>query len=103
MTIMLETPAATNRARERSEAARRQPPCRREPQRWGDREDPALVALCRRECPRRLACAVDAVRTKAPLEGIWAGIYVPDTQRGREYAMRRLQSLASLAGRDEHP
>lgn len=72
-------------------------PCRREPHRWSDRDDPTLVALCRRECPRRFACAADAVAAKSPLEGIWAGIYVPPTQRGREYAMRRLESLASLA------
>ena len=103
MTVMLETPVAPRSARERPDsAARPQAPCRRDPQRWGIREDPALLALCRRECPRRLACAVDAVGTKAPLEGIWAGYYVPNTQRGREYAMRRLHTLASMAGRAEH-
>ncbi len=102
MTVMLDTPAAPNRTGERSRAAaRRQPPCLREPQRWGATDDPVLVALCRQECPRRLACARDAVAAKNPLEGIWAGIYVPNTQRGREYAMRRLHSLASMTGHDE--
>ena len=102
MTMMLQTPVAPPRPGERPDAAdRRQPPCLREPQRWGPTDDPALVALCRQDCPRRLACARDAVAAKKPLEGVWAGIYVPPTQRGREYAMRRLESLAGRAGRDE--
>ena len=99
MTVLLETPLAPRRPGGVAAAsARRQPPCLREPQRWDATDDPVLVALCRRECPRRLACALDAVTANVPLEGIWAGIYVPATQRGREYAMRRLATLAAMGG-----
>ena len=98
MTIMLDTPTSARPIGPgRAAPAQRLAPCRRDPARWDDPEDPALLAMCRQQCPRRFACAADAVTSKVPLEGIWAGIYVPNTQRGREYAMRRLHSLAAMS------
>ena len=104
MTIMLDTPTFTRPIGfGRAAPARRLAPCRLDPDRWGDREDPALLAMCRLQCHRRFDCAADAVASTFPLEGIWAGIYVPNTQRGREYAMRRLHSLAGMGRRLERP
>ena len=102
MTVMLEMPATLPGTRERLDrAAERLAPCRRNPERWtGPGNDVALVQMCRTECPRRFACAVDAVNTKARVEGIWAGVFVPaNSSRTREYALRRLDSLASLGRR----
>ena len=74
-------------------------PCTADPDRWGEGEnDPALRALCR-TCHRRFECANDALHTKNA-EGIWSGIFIPSNRdwRGRNHAMMRLRSLATIGG-----
>ena len=77
-------------------------PCLRNPDRWADGgDDPALKALCR-GCPRRWLCATEALKTPG-IEGMIAGVYVPDDGRARVFALRQLQSLAAYAGYASQP
>lgn len=73
------------------------PACTSDPDRWATTDpDEGAVALCR-SCPRRWACARDACQTPA-VEGLWAGVVVPESGRARAFALRRLQSLAEHGG-----
>lgn len=73
------------------------PPCRNDPDGWLDRgNDPELKALCR-ACPRRWVCAKEAVETPGA-EGLWSGVNIPESGRGRAFAMRQLRFLASYGG-----
>ncbi len=69
------------------------PPCVADPDRWVEAvgDDPLARALCR-GCPRRWACAEDALRI-SPASGIWAGVCIPESGRGRSHALRQLKSL----------
>ena len=67
-------------------------PCERDPDRWTTSADEGARALCRR-CVHRWQCAEDACRTPGA-EGVWAGIHIPETGRGRQFALRQLRSLA---------
>jgi WhiB family transcriptional regulator, redox-sensing transcriptional regulator len=73
------------------------PVCAADPDRWTtvDPDDEAK-ALCR-ECPRRWLCAGEAWRTPGA-EGLWAGVVIPESGRGRSYARRRLRTLAEFGG-----
>jgi WhiB family redox-sensing transcriptional regulator len=91
MTAMLDLP----RARVTPPKA----PCTADPDRWADGDnDPALRAACR-GCFRRFDCAKGALDTKGA-EGIWSGIFIPPNRdwRGRNHALLRLQSLATIGG-----
>jgi WhiB family redox-sensing transcriptional regulator len=82
-----------------SASPRRTPatPCRFDPERWAaGGDDPELKALCR-ACPRRWLCAKEAVETPGA-EGMWSGVNIPETGRGREFALRQLRTLASHGG-----
>jgi WhiB family redox-sensing transcriptional regulator len=71
--------------------------CTRDPERWttaADDED--AKAICRM-CPRRWACAREAVELPKA-EGLWAGIVVPEAGRGRGHALRQLRELAERNG-----
>lgn len=74
-------------------------PCTLDPDRWAEGvNDPALRAQCR-GCHRRFDCANDALNTHGA-EGIWSGIFIPPLRdwRGRNHAMLRLRSLATIGG-----
>jgi WhiB family redox-sensing transcriptional regulator len=91
MTVMLDLP--------RTKVAPPTAPCTADPDRWADGEnDPALRALCR-GCYRRFDCAKDALNTRGA-EGIWSGIFIPPNRdwRGRNHALLRLRSLATIGG-----
>lgn len=70
--------------------------CTRDPDRWTMTADEGAKAICR-GCPRRWRCAREACETPA-VEGIWAGIQIPETGRGRQFALRQLRSLAEQNG-----
>lgn len=74
--------------------------CAADPDSWMAATDAATSdaakAVCR-GCPRRWLCARDAVETPGA-EGIWAGILVPESGRGRTFALRQLRSLAERGG-----
>jgi WhiB family redox-sensing transcriptional regulator len=89
MTAMLDLP--------HGRVAPVQSPCTVDPDRWAEgTNEPALRAMCR-GCHRRFDCAKDALDTPGA-EGIWSGIFIPPTRdyRGRNHAMLRLQSLATI-------
>ena len=74
-------------------------PCTADPDRWAEGvNDPALRAMCR-GCFRRFDCAKDALNTNGA-EGIWSGIFIPPLRdwRGRNHALLRLHSLATIGG-----
>ena len=70
--------------------------CTRDPERWVTTADEVAKAICRL-CPRRWACARDAVELPRA-EGLWAGVVIPEAGRGRTFALRQLRSLAEQNG-----
>jgi WhiB family redox-sensing transcriptional regulator len=70
--------------------------CTRDPERWTTAADDGARALCR-ACPRCWACAQEACRTRGA-EGLWAGILIPGTGRGRRHALKQLRELAEQNG-----
>ncbi|MET0453439.1 MAG: WhiB family transcriptional regulator [Mycobacterium sp.] len=70
--------------------------CTRDPERWTTAADEDAKTICRM-CPRRWACAREAVELPKA-EGLWAGIVVPETGRGRGHALRQLRELAERNG-----
>ncbi|WP_326545848.1 WhiB family transcriptional regulator [Mycolicibacterium sp. ND9-15] len=70
--------------------------CTRDPDRWAVGADDGAKELCR-ACPRRWLCAQEACQTSGA-SGVWAGIYIPDSGRARQFALRQLQSLAERNG-----
>jgi WhiB family redox-sensing transcriptional regulator len=52
--------------------------------------------MCR-ACPRRWLCAREACETPHA-EGMWAGVFVPESGRTRTFALRQLRSLAEHGG-----
>jgi WhiB family transcriptional regulator, redox-sensing transcriptional regulator len=73
------------------------PACASDPERWTTTDpDDEAKALCR-ACPRRWLCAWQAWHTPGA-RGLWAGVVIPESGRAREFARRRLRSLAELGG-----
>jgi WhiB family redox-sensing transcriptional regulator len=70
--------------------------CVQDPERWTTTADEGAKALCR-ACPRRWVCARDACELPRA-EGLWAGIVIPESGRGRTFALRQLRSLAESHG-----
>jgi WhiB family transcriptional regulator, redox-sensing transcriptional regulator len=70
--------------------------CTADPERWFSSPDEAAKAICR-ACPRRWLCARDACETPHA-EGMWAGVFVPESGRPRTFALRQLRSLAEHGG-----
>jgi len=70
--------------------------CTRDPERWTSTADEQAKAICR-ACPRRWMCARDACELPRA-EGLWAGIVIPESGRGRTFALRQLRSLAERNG-----
>jgi WhiB family transcriptional regulator, redox-sensing transcriptional regulator len=78
------------------------PICTVNPERWTTCEpDEGARALCL-ACPRRLLCAREAYQLPS-VEGLWAGVVVPESGRAREFALRRLRSLAERGGYQVRP
>lgn len=70
--------------------------CTRDPDRWTTAPDAESIALCR-ACPRRWLCAREAVESPGA-EGLWGGVLIPESGRGRAFALRKLRSLAERNG-----
>jgi WhiB family redox-sensing transcriptional regulator len=68
--------------------------CMQDPDRWATATevDEEAKALCR-ACPRRWDCAREACRAPG-VQGIWAGVFVPESGRTRAFALGQLRSLA---------
>jgi WhiB family transcriptional regulator, redox-sensing transcriptional regulator len=73
-------------------------PCTDDPDRWlrATDDDEAAKTACR-ACPRRWKCAQEACLTPAAV-GLWAGVVLPESGRGRQFALRQLRSLAERHG-----
>lgn len=73
------------------------PVCAADPERWTTSEpDDEAKALCQ-ACPRRWLCAREACQDPN-VEGLWAGVVIPESGRPREFAIRRLRALAERGG-----
>ncbi|MGV0837136.1 WhiB family transcriptional regulator [Mycolicibacterium thermoresistibile] len=70
--------------------------CTNDPERWTTMPDDDAKAICR-ACPRRWLCAREAVESPKA-EGLWAGIVIPESGRGRTFALRQLRTLAERNG-----
>lgn len=70
--------------------------CTREPERWTGAADEAAKTICR-ACPRRWLCAREACELPG-VEGLWAGVVIPESGRARTFALRQLRSLAERNG-----
>ncbi len=70
--------------------------CATDPERWTTGSDGKAKALCR-ICARRWLCAREAWETPRA-EGLWAGVVIPESGRGRDFALRQLRSLAEFGG-----
>jgi WhiB family redox-sensing transcriptional regulator len=70
--------------------------CTRDPERWTTIPDDEAKTICR-SCPRRWLCAREACELPG-VEGLWAGVVVPETGRARTFALRQLRSLAERNG-----
>ncbi len=78
------------------------PVCTADPERWTTTEpDEEAIAICR-GCPRRFLCAREACNL-AGVEGLWAGVVIPESERPREFALRRLRTLAEHGGQQVRP
>jgi WhiB family transcriptional regulator, redox-sensing transcriptional regulator len=78
------------------------PACVGDPERWTTTDpDDGAKALCR-QCPRRWLCAWQAWHTPGA-QGLWAGVVIPESGRARDFARRRLRSLAELGGYPVRP
>jgi WhiB family transcriptional regulator, redox-sensing transcriptional regulator len=78
------------------------PVCTADPERWTTTEpDEQAVAICR-GCPRRFLCAREACNLSG-VEGLWAGVTIPESGRGRDFALRRLRTLAEHGGQEVRP
>jgi WhiB family redox-sensing transcriptional regulator len=76
-------------------------PCVDDPERWTTAIDEDAKALCR-ACLRRWLCAREACEMPGA-EGLWAGVVVPESGRGRTFALRKLRSLAKFGGFPPRP
>ncbi|WP_082983072.1 WhiB family transcriptional regulator [Mycobacterium sp. 1423905.2] len=73
------------------------PMCTVDPERWTTTEpDDEAKALCQM-CPRRALCAREAYQDPN-VEGLWAGVVIPESGRARDFALRRLRALAERGG-----
>jgi WhiB family redox-sensing transcriptional regulator len=70
--------------------------CTQDPDRWTTAADITAKTICR-ACPRRWLCAREACELPS-VEGLWAGVVIPETGRARTFALRQLRSLAERNG-----
>ena len=78
------------------------PVCSLDPDRWTTcQPDEEAKALCL-ACPRRWLCAREACQDPN-VEGLWAGVVIPESGRPRDFALRRLRALAERGGYQVRP
>jgi WhiB family transcriptional regulator, redox-sensing transcriptional regulator len=77
------------------------PACTTDPERWTTHPDEEAKALCR-ACPLRCRCAREAWETPGA-EGLWAGVVIPESGRGRGFALGQLRELAAHGGYPVRP
>ncbi|MBV8966937.1 MAG: WhiB family transcriptional regulator [Mycobacteriaceae bacterium] len=77
--------------------------CTQDPDRWASatEADEGATAICR-ACPWRWECAREACELPG-VQGIWAGVFVPEAGRPRTFALRQLRSLADHGARSVRP
>ncbi len=83
-------------------------PCVRDPGLWDSSDNTQAIEGCRRHCPRRFACAQEALDQSASvrsgLAGVIAGVAIPDqnaygTSKAHRAALRRLEAVAQQGRR----
>lgn len=81
------------------------PPCMLAPQLWDSSDNAEALAACRQQCPRRFACAQEALagpkHLVSSLNGVIAGIAIPEqneygTSKAHKAALKRLETIAAL-------
>lgn len=81
------------------------PPCMLAPELWDSSDNTAAIAACRRQCPRRFACAQEALsgpkHLVSSLNGVIAGIAIPEqneygTSKAHKAALKRLETIAEI-------
>lgn len=81
------------------------PPCLSNPDLWDSCDSADAVAICRRQCPRRFACAQQAITSPvevlATLQGVIAGVVIPEdnaysTSKTRRSALNQLKAVAEI-------
>lgn len=81
------------------------PPCMLAPELWDSSDNTEAIAACRRQCPRRFACAQEALagpkHLVSSLNGVIAGVAIPEqneygTSKAHKAALKRLETIAEL-------
>jgi hypothetical protein len=84
------------------------PPCMRKPELWDSSDNTEAIAACRQQCPRRFACAREALTGPkhfvSTLNGVIAGVAIPaqneyGTSKSHKAALQRLQAIADQGRR----
>ena len=88
------------------------PPCMLAPELWDSSDNTEAIAACRQQCPRRFACAQEALagpkHLVSTLNGVIAGVAIPaqneyGTSKSHKAALQRLQAIADLGRRLSPP
>lgn len=81
------------------------PPCMLAPELWDSSDNTEAIAACRRQCPRRFACAQEALtgpkHLVSSLNGVIAGVAIPEqneygTSKAHRAALKRLETIAEV-------
>ena len=81
------------------------PPCMLAPELWDSSDNTEAIAACRQQCPRRFACAQEALtgpkHLVSTLNGVIAGVAIPaqneyGTSKAHKAALKRLETIAEL-------
>lgn len=81
------------------------PPCMLAPELWDSSDNTEAIAACRQQCPRRFACAQEALagpkHLVSSLNGVIAGVAIPEqneygTSKAHKAALKRLETIAEL-------
>jgi hypothetical protein len=81
------------------------PPCMLAPELWDSSDSTEAIAACRQQCPRRFACAQEALAAPkhlvSTLNGVIAGVAIPaqneyGTSKAHKAALKRLETIAEI-------
>ena len=84
------------------------PPCVLAPDLWDSSDNTEAIAACRQHCPRRFACAQEALtgpkHLVSTLNGVIAGVAIPaqneyGTSKAHKAALQRLKAIADSGRR----